>query len=661
MSNQMQDAVPDSLTAFVNLTKALEQFNKAKSKSAIPMQGPAGPTIAEQAEQAARAAVQPSAQQAPPPPEGQPAPPQGQPQPQQNGIAGIAQNAGTGAQIQAQQQQQAQQAMMAQAQQPPQQMAKGGIAGLNAHNMHGFKEGGVLGFARGEEVPKAKEPQDEEPKEESSSPIGRRVEEFSQNIKEGQDAARADYDKRQELLALKQQAQLKFGPSSDVAGLFMNQSDEDRTKAKQIMAALPNMNEEQLKALLSGAPFAEPRLPQDQASAMARGKVPVFGEKVDASAMADRLMAIQKAQRAGIASLPSEEDNTKAFKERVAGITGGFDGSSAAPRPTSGPVGGPPANKPVQQSGVDGMMSAVRAMQANTPSVDTSSLEKASAEHNALLAAQPPQSMEQLAAHRKAQAAMDKLNQSQDKDEWIRHLLSYGTGLMNRNEGAQELTYLNSEAARKKGAITDEEARAQLSGAIVDLQNAKLAGNKAAEIASIKEINALKTGNAERLAKTQDTAATAYSHIYGADVGERVQREHNQTLIAVEQMREKAQTETNSATKADANIVHMQNALTNNLNSKANALAKINTAFDNFPNIKMLTAQIAGGTELTGDAKTLYDRVTAQRDSDIAKETAMYDGLSYQIQLAMQKKYAERGLDIPAPVKPSSGDKVYKY
>jgi len=646
MTPPLQDAVPDSLTAFVNLTKALEQFNKVKAKSAVSMQGPAGPTIAEQAEQAARAAVQPSAQQTPPPPEGQPAPPQGQPQPQQNGIAGIAQNAGTGAQIQAQQQQAAQQAMMAQAQQAqPQQMAKGGIAGLNAHNMHGFKEGGVLGFARGEEVPKAKESQTEEPKEESSSPIGRALDEFNQNS-----------EKARQLLLLQEKAQMEYGPRSSGAGLFMNQSDAERAKAKQIMAALPNMNEEQLKALLSGAPFAEPRLPQDQASAMARGKVPVFGEKVDASAMADRLMAIQKAQRAGLGSL-APADTPPPVKENVVSAP---VSAPVAPRPTSGPVGGPPANKPVQQSGVDGMMSAVRAMQANTPSVDTSSLEKASAEHNALLAAQPPQSMEQLAAHRKAQAAMDKLNQSQDKDEWIRHLLSYGTGLMNRNEGAQELTYLNSEAARRKGAITDEEARAQLSGAIVDLQNAKLVGNKAAEIASIKEINALKAGNAERLAKTQDAAAAAYSHIYGADVGERVQREHNQTLIAVEQMREKAQAETNSATKADANIVHMQNALTNNLNSKTNALAKITTAFDNFPNIKMLTAQIAGGTELTGDAKALYDKVTAQRDSDIAKETAMYDGLSYQIQLAMQKKYAERGLDIPAPVKPSS-DKVYKY
>ena len=41
--------------------------------------------------------------------------------------------------------------------QPAQAMAQGGIAGLRADNMRSFKEGGVLGFEEGKEVPKAEE------------------------------------------------------------------------------------------------------------------------------------------------------------------------------------------------------------------------------------------------------------------------------------------------------------------------------------------------------------------------------------------------------------------------------------------------------------------------------------------------------------------------
>ena len=136
MSNEA--VISGGLNALMLLQRGMEEMQK----NPPAQQGPAGPTVAMQAQQAAQQAVAgqpPQDPSAPPPP--------GQPQPQENGIAGIAQNVGTGAQIQAQQQQQAQQAMMAQAQQaqrPPQQIASGGIAGLNTQNMRGCKDGGVM-------------------------------------------------------------------------------------------------------------------------------------------------------------------------------------------------------------------------------------------------------------------------------------------------------------------------------------------------------------------------------------------------------------------------------------------------------------------------------------------------------------------------------------
>lgn len=122
----------------------------------VSTQGPAGPTLAMQMAQAAAPQVAqggaPSEPSMAPPPLGQE--PEGE-------VANVAQNAGLGAAIQGQQQQQAQQAMMQmaqqqqQAQQQPAMMASGGIAGLAADNMRGFKEGGVLGFNAGAVVPPA--------------------------------------------------------------------------------------------------------------------------------------------------------------------------------------------------------------------------------------------------------------------------------------------------------------------------------------------------------------------------------------------------------------------------------------------------------------------------------------------------------------------------
>ena len=132
--------------------RAQESLRHMMQAGQVSPQGPAGPTLAAQMAQAAAPQVAQNDPSMAPPPLGQE--PEGE-------VANVAQNAGLGAAIQGQQQQQAQQAMMQmaqqqqQAQQQPAMMASGGIAGLAADNMRGFKEGGVLGFNAGESVPKA--------------------------------------------------------------------------------------------------------------------------------------------------------------------------------------------------------------------------------------------------------------------------------------------------------------------------------------------------------------------------------------------------------------------------------------------------------------------------------------------------------------------------
>ena len=593
MSNEA--VISGGLNALMLLQRGMEEMQK----NPPAQQGPAGPTVAMQAQQAAQQAVSgqpPQDPSAPPPP--------GQPQPQENGIASIAQNVGTGAQIQAQQQQQAQQAMMAQAQQaqrPPQQMASGGIAGLNTQNMRGFKEGGVLGFARGEEVPKAKE--------ESSSPIGRRAEEFLQNIKEGQDSflqnikegqdsARADYDKKQELLALRQQAQLKFGPSSDVAGLFMNQSDADRAKANKIMSALPSMNEEQLKDLLSGASFAEPRLSQDQIRAMARGKVPVFGEKVDASAMADRLMAIQKAQRANI---PQDSEASLELQRRPIdfGTGKGWDDEAKAPvsqgRP-SGPSGPSVPRAPTSQSDLEGLIAAMAAGRASVPSTDISKQRALIDQIEAARAAQPNVGIEQLAAYRRAQEEYDTAAKERKESFGSRQFreLMRDMSLNRRGEGMARV----GEEERKltEADTTRRLTNAQLSGHIVDAQNARAVGDLEKKLTAENAITAILQKDAESKAKAGESIASAFGHIAQQRISANSSAANNETQMAIARMKAEQDKINNDILRQDKGFTGYQAAITNNENSRTRRLTEADTAFKDTSNKRLMMLE-NGSTE----------------------------------------------------------------
>lgn len=597
MSNEA--VISGGLNALMLLQRGMEEMQK----NPPAQQGPAGPTVAMQAQQAAQQAVSgqpPQDPSAPPPP--------GQPQPQENGIAGIAQNVGTGAQIQAQQQQQAQQAMMAQAQQAqrqPQQMASGGIAGLNAQNMQGFKEGGVLGFADGEEVPKAKE--------ESSSPIGRMLDEYSR-----------DSEKARQLLLLQEKVQMEYGPRSSGAGLFMNQSDTDRAKAKQIMAALPNMNEEQIKDLLSGAPFAEPRLSQDQIRAMARGKVPVFGEKVDASAMADRLMAIQKAQRSNIAQ-DSEASLELQRRPIDFGVGKGFDDEVKAPvsqgRP-AGPAGPSVPKVPTSQSDLEGLMAAMAAGRASVPNTDISKQRALIEQIEAARAAQPNVGIEQLAAYRRAQEEYDTAAKERKESFGSRQFreLMRDMSLNRRGEGMARV----GEEERKltEADTTRRLTNAQLSGHIVDAQNARAVGDLEKKLSAENAIAAILQKDAESKSKAGESIASAFGHIAQQRISADSSAANNATQMAIARMKAEQDKISNDILRQDKGFTGYQTAITNNENSRTRRLAEADTAFKDTSTKRLMmlengsTEDKEKAAEIRAGHNTLLEKINNSFDQD---------------------------------------------
>jgi len=535
MSNT-QAVIPDAFAALANLTRALDEFKKTQASP----QGPAGPTVAAQAAQAAQQAAQPSAPQ---PPEGQPAPPQGQPQPQQNGIASIAQNAGTGAQIQAQQQQAAQQAMMAQAQQAqPQQMARGGIAGLNVHNMHGFKEGGVLGYA-------------------------------------GPDGS---------------------GPVPTAEGFAEGNYDQD---SKNIFRSEPSeeIKQRRAEAIASAVALAAQKRNAERGAERERNMAVVQSE--------DRperdIMAVLQAQA-------KAQQDTRKIQQPVVG------GGKQTPRP--------PAQTGPES--VEAMMD--RVTQKYAQGVDTTEQRNEVNRLNRMRADQPLPGIEQLAAHRKAQAAMDALNAEQNASSGSRQLDALIEGFRTRNVGNTMSAFQASELARKKSAALEEESRAQLSGALADAQSAKKIGDQEKYISAIKDVSTILKDNADRKATLAGHAGNIGASLY-----------HTDTMANMERLKLGTMNEANKLAKEAHSLNEFNSSLARfNANKQAIA-AELDKSFDK------RTEQLIKMAEVDPEKKKEYAALLAQHDAYKNKAVQAINDQIYKTEMAM---YKQHGQGMPAPV-----------
>ena len=537
MSNP-QAVIPDAFAALANLTRALDEFKKTQAAT----QGPAGPTVAAQAAQAAQQAAQPQA------PEGQPAPPPGQPQPQQNGIASIAQNAGTGAQIQAQQQQAAQQAMMAQAQQAqPQQMARGGIAGLNTHNMRGFKEGGVLGFAgdepQGSEVPSA--------------------ESFAQG----------EYDQTRPNRSPMQLLHALLGTPESTADVIKRNEEKQVTERAKLEA--------------------------DREKSMSDAQ---------SSDRPDRDAALVAALQA---QTQKEQQDTRKIQQPVGG------GGKQTPRPAA--LTGPES--------VEGM---IQRTQKYAQDVDTTEQRNEVNRLNRMRADQPLPGIEQLAAHRKAQAAMDALNAEQNASSGSRQLDALIEGFRTRNVGNTMSAFQASELARKKSAALEEESRAQLSGALADAQSAKKIGDQEKYIAAIKDVSSILKDNADRKAQLAGQAGSIGANLY-----------HTDTMANVERMKLSSMNEANQLAKQAHSLNEFNSSLARFNANKQAVAAELDKSFDK------RTEQLIKMAEVDPEKKKEYAALLAQHDAYKNSAVQSINDQIYKTELLMQKQH---GQGMPAPV-----------
>ena len=544
MSNP-QAVIPDAFAALANLTRALDEFKKTQASP----QGPAGPTVAAQAAQAAQQAAQPQA------PEGQPAPPPGQPQPQQNGIAGIAQNAGIGAQIQAQQQQAAQQAMMAQAQQAqqaqqPQQMAKGGIAGLNTHNMRGFKEGGVLGYA---------------------GPDG------SGPVPEAEGFAEGEYD----------QTRTNRSPMQLLRAIFGTPESTADVKAK--------IEEKRASDIA--------KLEEDRAKNMSAVQ---SGDRPDRDAA---MVAILQAQA------QKEQQDARKIQQPVSG------GGKQTPRPPA-------------QTGPEAVEAMMERMQKYAPGVDTTEQRAEINRLKQMRADQPLAGIEQLAAHRKAQARMDALNAEQDASSGSRQLDALIEGFRTRNVGNTMGAFQASELARRRASALEEESRAQLTGAIADAQSAKKIGDQEKYIAAIKDVNTILKDNADRKAQISGQAGTIGANLYNTE-----------TMANLDRIKIGTMSEANKLAKEAHSLNEFNSSLSRFNANKQAMVADLDKTFNK------KTEDLIKMAQVDPDKKKEYIALEAQHEAYKNRQVQSINDQIYKTELAM---YKQHGQGMPAPVNQNS-------
>lgn len=573
MSNP-QAVIPDSFAALANLTRALEEFKKTQ---ATP-QGPAGPTVAMQATQAAQQAAQPSAPQ---PPEGQPAPPPGQPQPQQNGIAGIAQNAGIGAQIQAQQQQAAQQAMMAQAQQAqqPQQMAKGGIAGLNTHNMRGFKEGGVLGFARGEEVPDAEPTAAElEAASKAAGLLRQAFEKPAENV----DLQRAKTEAARANAILNQYGIIK--KQNDPQGLEAAQKDADAAR-KELLSIISNQ-------------FYGPQ-----------------GERKNT-------VEGQKDTRDLPNAAPTSMIDTRDVQSSRPPV------AQAAARPVQ------QTPRPPAQTGPEAVEAMMERMQKYAPGVDTTEQRAEINRLKQMRADQPLAGIEQLAAYRRAQEEYDTAAKERKESFGSRQFRELMRDMsMNRN--GEGMARLGEEERKLTEADTTRRlTNAQLSGLIVDAQNAKKVGDQEKYIAAIKDVNTILKDNADRKAQISGQAGTIGANLYNTE-----------TMANLDRIKIGTMSEANKLAKEAHSLNEFNSSLSRFNANKQAMVADLDKTFNK------KTEDLIKMAQVDPEKKKEYIALEAQHEAYKNRQVQSINDQIYKTELAM---YKQHGQGMPAPVNQNS-------
>lgn len=569
--------ISDGLNALMLLQRGMEALQKNPPST----QGPAGPTIAVQAQQAAKQAM--SGQ---PPQEPSAPPPPNQPQPQENGIAGIAQNVGTGAQIQAQQQQQAQQAMMAQAQQaqqPPQQMAKGGIASLNAHNMRGFKSGGVLGFAGpdGSDVPSAEE------LEAASRPAGLLRQSFER-------------------------------PSENT------QLERAKAEAAVANALLQRYGSTQRQNDPQG--FAEAK---QKAEAAQKDLLAAFSTRLTARPEeGTHTVEAQKDTRLLPTAPPVEMMDTREMPQQT---------EQARPVRQASQAGPSAPRVPTSQSDLEGLLAAMSKGQAAVPGTDVSQQRALLAQLKAAREAQPMPGIEQLAAYRRAQDEYDTAAKERKESFGSRQFRELMRDFAANRNGEGMARVGDEERKLTEADTTRRLTNAQLSGHIVDVQNARKVGDLEKELSGVNAITDILRKDAELKAKSGESIASAFGNIAQQRISGETSAANNATQLLIAKMKIDQDNASNALLRQDQGFNQFQKSLDNNEHTRVLRLTEAEKAY----NTKAQTTveQMA----LTGNAedKARAAEIKAAHAKELQDINKVYDQERQKILMLQYNRFGQ--------------------
>jgi hypothetical protein len=243
---------------------------------------------------------------------------------------------------------------------------------------------------------------------------------------------------------------------------------------------------------------------------------------------------------------------------------------------------------------------------------------------------QPLAGIEQLAAHRKAQARLDALNAEQDASSGSRRLYALIEGFRTRNVGNTMGAFQASELARRKTAALEEESRAQLTGAIADAQSAKKVGDQEKYISAIKDVNTILKDNADRKAQLAGQAGSIGANLY-----------HTDTMANMERLKLGTMNEANKLAKEAHSLNEFNSSLSRFNANKQAMITELDKSFakKTEPLIKM--------AEVDPEKKKEYIALEAQHEAYKNRAVQSINDQIYKTELLMQKQH---GQGMPAPV-----------
>jgi hypothetical protein len=267
-------------------------------------------------------------------------------------------------------------------------------------------------------------------------------------------------------------------------------------------------------------------------------------------------------------------------------------------------------------------MAAMAAGRASVPNTDISKQRALIEQIEAARAAQPNVGIEQLAAYRRAQDEYDAAAKERKESFGSRQFreLMRDMSLNRRGEGMARV----GEEERKltEADTTRRLTNAQLSGHIVDAQNARAVGDLEKKLSAENAIAAILQKDAESKSKAGESIASAFGHIAQQRISANSSAANNETQMAIARMKAEQDKISNDILRQDKGFTGYQAAITNNENGRTRRLAEADKAFTDTSTKRLMMLE-NGSTENKQEAaeiraghNTLLEKINNSFDQD---------------------------------------------